>query len=83
VYFYDPNVPPQTQAIKIEVVHSGRPRPLLFVNGRTFTEPPVASNIVMTSWMVQLEKGPMSLEVIDDAAVDLRRAKAVRHIEVR
>ena len=48
VYFYDPNVPPNTQAIRVEVIHPGRTRPLLFVNGRAFSEPPVTSNTVMT-----------------------------------
>jgi hypothetical protein len=65
----------------VEVVHAGGAQPLLFVNGGFFSEPPVVSNPVLTSWMVPLEKGMTSLEVRDGQANDDPRD--VRHIEVR
>ncbi len=77
VYFYDNQLTPQMQAVKLEVIHGGSETLEVLVNGMPYTDPPVASNEAMTSWLVPLKKGVMELEV------RVAGKSAVRRIEVR
>jgi hypothetical protein len=84
VYFYDPSVPPDTQAVRVEVVHDGA-EPSLVINGEVFSGSADVSNRVMTSWIVPLARGVMRLEVRSSLSESESAVleRVVRHIEVR
>ncbi len=73
VYFFDKQLPPNMQAVRVEVLHRRDGKPVLFVNGESAAGPPSESNSVMTSWIVPLTVGPTVLEVRSDGAIVTRR----------
>ena len=69
VYFYDRALPAGMQAVRVEVIHGGGARPVLYVNGEAFSGSQYAGNEVMTSWLVPLRKGEMVFEARPSRAV--------------
>ena len=73
VYYFDKQLPPDTQAVRVEVLHGGDSEPVLFVNGEPAAGAPVESNVAMTSWIVPLVPGPMVLDVRSEGVSVTRR----------
>ncbi|MBN1686962.1 MAG: hypothetical protein JW852_09925, partial [Spirochaetales bacterium] len=61
VYFYDRKLPPDVQAVRVEVLHRGGEKPVLSVNEKV-AGGPYRSNGVLSLWIVPLVPGMMVIE---------------------
>ena len=77
VYYFDNRLPNGIQAIRVEVSHAVDSKPALTVDGKPEARAPLEESGGLTSWIVELRPGPMTLAVASGGE------RATRVVEVR